>query len=167
MKLSVASGLAAIAFTWSALALVGPAAAQTTDDLAGTWRPVAVINTRPDGSTVYPFGPDPKGILVFQSNGRFAFILNRADLPKFAANNRNLGTAEENKAIVQGSFAYFGTYSVANKVVTMQVEGGTWPGWTGIELERLILSFSGSEMRWTDPSPSVGGRVENAWARTR
>jgi hypothetical protein len=41
--------------------------------------------------------------------------LNRADLPKFAANNRNVGTPEENKAIVQGSFAYFGTYTVTNK----------------------------------------------------
>jgi hypothetical protein len=167
MKLPVASGLAAIAFTWSALPLVGPAVAQTADEMAGTWRPVAVTNTRPDGSTVYPFGPNPKGILVFQTNGRFAFILNRADLPKFAANNRNFGTAEENKAIVQGSFAYFGTYSVANKVVTMHVEGGTWPGWTGTELERLVLSFSDSEMKWTDPSPSVGGKVENHWARTR
>jgi ABC-type uncharacterized transport system substrate-binding protein len=36
----------------------------------------------------------------------------RSDLPKFGSNNRMSGTPEENKAIVQGSIAYFGTYSI-------------------------------------------------------
>src|SRR5262249_52921942 len=35
----------------------------------------------------------------------------RSDLPKFASNNRDMGTPEENKAVVQGSITYFGTYS--------------------------------------------------------
>ena len=139
----------------------------TGAELVGTWRPVAVINTRLDGSVVHPLGPDPKGILVFEANGRFAFILNRPDLPRFSSNNRNTGTAEENKAVVQGSFAYFGTYSLADDVVTMHVEGGTWPGWFGADLERRILSFSGDDMRWTDPSPSIGGIIENVWTRTK
>ena len=52
--------------------------AQSANDLVGTWRPVSVTNTRPDGSTALPFGPNPKGILVFHQNGHFAFILNRA-----------------------------------------------------------------------------------------
>jgi len=68
---------------------------------------------------------------VFQSDGYFAFILNRTDLSKFAANNRYAGTLEENKTIVQGSFAYFGTYTVTNKTVVMHVDAGTWPGWYG------------------------------------
>src|SRR5262245_33177559 len=166
MKLRIAPALVTIALLWCGLAS-SHAIAQTANDLVGIWSPVSAVNTRPDGSTVYPFGPDPKGILVFASNGHFAFILNRPDLPKFAANNRNMGTADENKAIVQGSFAYFGTYSVANKVVTMHVEGGTWPSWTGTHLERLILSFSGDDMKWTDPTPSVGGKIENTWRRTK
>jgi hypothetical protein len=139
----------------------------TGAELVGTWRPVAVINTRPDGSIVHPLGLDPKGILVFEANGRFAFILNRPDLPRFSSNNRNMATAEEYKAIVQGSFAYFGTYSLEDEVVTMHVEGGTWPGWFGADLERRILSFSGDDMRWTDPTPSIGGTIENAWTRTK
>jgi len=139
----------------------------TGAELVGTWRPVAVINTRPDGSVVHPLGPDPKGILVFESNGRFAFILNRPDLPKFASNNRNAGTGEENRAIVQGSFAYYGTYAVADEVVTMHVEGGTWPGWFGCNLERHVIAFSGDDMSWTDPTPSVGGTIENVWTRTK
>lgn len=135
--------------------------------IVGTWRPVSVINTRPDGSTGLPFGPNPSGIVVFQRNGHFAFILHRPNLPKFAANNRFAGTAEENKAIVQGTLAYFGIYSLENIIIKMHVEGGTWPGWTGSALERHIILLTEDEMKWTDPSPTIGGSAENAWARIK
>ena len=149
------------------ISCVEPAVAQSAADLVGTWLPVSAVNTRPDGTTIETFGPAPKGILVFQSDGYFAFILNRADLAKFATNNRNAGTPEENKTIVQGSFAYFGTYTLTNNVVVMHVDGGTWPNWYGTNLERLIISFSGSELKWTDPTPSVGGKIENVWRRAK
>jgi hypothetical protein len=146
---------------------VNTTVAQSAADLVGTWLPVSAVNIRPDGTTVETFGPSPKGILVFQSDGYFTFVLNRADLPKFAANNRNAGTPEENKTIVQGSFAYFGTYTVTNNTIIMHVDGGTWPAWYGADLERRIISFSGSELKWTDPTPSVGGKIENVWKRAK
>jgi len=62
--------------------------------------------------------------LIFDNYRRFSFILTRPDLPKFASNNRGTGTAEENKAIVQGSLAYFGTYSLVGKFIKMHVDGG-------------------------------------------
>src|SRR5216117_4082860 len=46
------------------------------------------------------------------SNGRYVIAFSRADLPKVASNNRTTATAEENKAIVGGSLAHFGTVSV-------------------------------------------------------
>ena len=144
-----------------------PASAQSAADLVGTWFPVSAINTRSDGTVIETFGPNPKGILIFQGDGTFAFILNRADLPKFASNNRNTGTAEENKTIVQGSFAYYGTYTLTNNTVVMRVDGGTWPGWYGNDLERRIISFSGNELKWTDPTPSIGGKIENVWKRAK
>jgi hypothetical protein len=144
-----------------------PARAQSAADLVGTWLPVSAVNTRPDGTTVETFGPNPKGILIFQNDGHFAFILNRADLPKFASGKRNAGTEEENRTIVQGSFAYFGTYTVKNNTVVMHVDGGTWPSWYGSELERRIVSYNGSDLKWTDPTPSVGGTIENVWKRAK
>ena len=39
-------------------------------------------------------------------------ILQRATLPRFASDNRMSGTAEENKAVVQGSIAYFRNYAI-------------------------------------------------------
>jgi hypothetical protein len=156
-----------IAVTALSLGIFCPDAvfAQTAKDLAGTWLPVSATLIRQDGSKIDPFSQNLKGILNFDNSGRFAFILTRPDLPKFASNNRNTGTAEENRAIVQGSLAYFGTYSLAEKTIKMHVEGGTWPGWTGTDIERIIFSFSGDELKWTDPTPSVGGKAENVWRR--
>jgi hypothetical protein len=31
----------------------------------------------------------------------------------------------------------------------------------------LNLTFSDDEMRWTDPTPSIGGTIENVWTRTQ
>jgi len=64
----------------------------------------------------------PKGIIVFTSDGRFIYLYSRGDLPKFASNNRATGTADENKAVVQGSIATFGTYSVAGKELSLKIE---------------------------------------------
>jgi hypothetical protein len=43
------------------------------------------------------------------------------------------GTSEENKAIVQGSIANFGTYSVSGKELDLKVEGSTYRPALGIE----------------------------------
>ena len=102
--------LTTMALSGAALS-AGSAFAQTAKDLVGTWKSVSTIVTGPDGRKSEPFGPNPNSVLVFDANGRFVLVNTRPDLPKFASNNRMQGTAEENKAIVQGSIAYFGTYS--------------------------------------------------------
>jgi hypothetical protein len=91
----------------------GSALAQTAKDIVGTWKQVTNINIAPDGRRSEPFGANPNAIITFDANGRFVTVTTRPDVPKFASNNRMQGTAEENKAMVQGGIAYFGTYSVA------------------------------------------------------
>jgi hypothetical protein len=82
------------------------------DQLVGTWMLVSSHNIRSDGSKIDRSGPNPKGILIYTSDGHFVFVNTRSDLPKFASNSRDRGTPEEYKGAVQGSLAYFGTYSV-------------------------------------------------------
>ena len=141
--------------------------AQTAKDIVGTWKPVSVTVTGLDGRKTEPFGPNPNSILTFDANGRFVLVNTRPDLPKFASNNRLQGTAEENKAIVQGSIAYFGTYSVVDKVIIEKVEGGTWPNWVGTEQKRPIISLTGDEMKLSTPAASVGGTAENTYKRIK
>jgi Lipocalin-like domain len=125
----------------------GDAIGQTAKDLVGVWTPVSV----------QAFGPNPKGLLIFESNGRFSLQLMKAELPKYAANNRNEGTAEENKATVQGVISYYGTYSVNGTDLIFHVEACSFPNWTGTDQKRNNLAITGDELKYTNPAPSVGG----------
>src|SRR6266852_1872201 len=71
----------------------GDAVGQTAKDLVGTWTWVSVDNVRPDGTKVQLYGPNPKGVLMFASDGRFFFLQTRPGRPAFAANKRNEGDA--------------------------------------------------------------------------
>jgi Lipocalin-like domain len=145
----------------------GSAFAQTAKDLVGTWKMVTNINTAPDGRRSESFGPTPNSVLTFDANGRFVFVGTRPDLPKFASNNRMQGTAEENKAIVQGSIAYFGTYSVIDKVLIQKVEGSTWASWIGTDQKRPIVSFMGDDMKVANPATTLGGTSEATYKRIK
>ncbi len=138
------------------------------EQLVGTWKIVSVDNTRPDGSIKQIFGANPRGIAVFDALGNTVIVLMRSDRAKFAANNRDLGTPEENRATVQGTHAYFGRYSVieAENTLVFHNEGNTFPNQEGIDTKRFI-SITGDEFRWTTPDPSVGGRSEAIWKRVR
>ena len=138
------------------------------EQLVGTWKIVSVDNTRPDGSIKQIFGANPRVIAVFDAHGNTVVVLMRSDRAKFAADNRDLGTPEEYKATVQGTHAYFGTYSVieADKTLIFHVEGNTFPNQEGIDTKRFI-SVTGDEFRWTTPTPSVGGRSEAVWKRVK
>jgi len=138
------------------------------EQLIGTWKIVSVNNTRPDGSTKQIFGANPRGIAVFDAHGNTVVVLMRSDRAKFAADSRDLGTPEENKATVQGTHAYFGSYSVIEeeKTLVFHNEGNTFPNQEGVDTKRFI-SISGDEFRWITPAPSVGGRSEAVWKRVK
>jgi Lipocalin-like domain len=149
------------------VALPAAAVAQTAKDLVGTWTNFSNINIRADGSRVSVFGPNGKGLAIFDSNGHFAIVNINPDVPKFAANNRAQGTPAENKAAMEGGIALFGTYTVgADKVINFKVEGSTYPNWTGTEQKRTVLSFTGDELKWTLPA-SIGGTAEVGWRRVK
>lgn len=83
----------------------------------------------------------------------------KADLPKFAVNNRTKGTAEENQAVVQGSVAAIGSYKVAEAKegkVILHFVGSTFPNWTVQDQER-IFTVTGNEMKMITPASGVGG----------
>jgi hypothetical protein len=129
---------------------------QTAKDLVGTWSWVSVDITRPDGTKYQAFGTTPKGFVIFDSNGRFAYLLSRPDRPKFAANNREQGTPEENKAAVLGTLAYSGTYEVSDKTLIFHVEASSYPNAEGVDQKRSI-TVTGDELRWINPAPTVAG----------
>jgi Lipocalin-like domain len=132
------------------------------DQLVGTWTQ--------DGTMVDTFGSNPRGILIFDASGRVAFIAMRGSLPKFAANDRTKGSPEENKAVVGGSFAYFGTYTVneADHSFTVHVDGSTFPNFDGADQKRTF-TLAGEELRYTNPVSTIGQGVivEAVWKRAK
>ena len=137
------------------------------DQLVGTWTLVEAIDVRPDGSKFNPWGSNPLGTYMFDASGRFAQMLIRSDLPKLP--NRAKGTPEQNQAIVAGSVAMYGTYSVseADKVITVHFEGSTFAGFNGTDGKRTIVSLTADELRTTNPNTSTGTRADSVWKRAK
>ena len=142
--------------------------AQTVEDLAGTWTIVSSVNEQ-DGKKTEAYGPNPKGVLTVDANGRYVLVIARAGLPRVASNNRTTGTPEENKALVQGSITHFGTLSVnaADKIMTFKVETHTtFPNWDGTEQKRPF-TISGDELTLTVPATSSAGTSTAVWKRAK
>ena len=145
----------------------GEVVAQTAKDLVGTWTLVSVVTER-DGRKFDAYGPNPKGLLVFDANGRYSVIFIAADLPKFLSGNRTSGTADENKAVVAGSLAHFGTYVVdeTEKSFTFQIDRATFPNWEGKNNKRSFV-IVGNELRFIDPHASGGGVATTIFERAK
>jgi Lipocalin-like domain len=137
------------------------------EQLVGTWTFVSAVDVQKDGTKVDRWGANPKGILMFDGNGRYSLIIMRSDLPKFTAKSFDQGTAEENKAVMQGLIVHFGTYSVDedNKTITTRVEGSSFPNLTG--QKRIITSLTADELKYTNPTSATGTTAEAAWKRAK
>lgn len=135
--------------------------------LVGTWTYVSSTTTRADGTKTAD--ANLKAIVIYTSDGHFAFVSVSGDLPKLANANRALATAEEAKAVVAGSIAYFGTYSIneADKVLTANVEASTYANLLDTEQKRIITSLTADEMRFTNPRTADGRTLEFVWKRAK
>jgi len=136
--------------------------------LVGSWILTSLISGEGAGE-ILPYGANPKGSMMVDANGRFSITVVRSDLPRFASNNRMTGTAEENKAIVQGVIAYFGTYEIdeSTHVLTVHVEASTFPNFD-CGTQTRILSFRGDdEVTYFNPTPSMGGTAKVTYRRAK
>ena len=78
------------------------------------------------------------------------------------------GTAEENAAVVQGTTANFGTWTVdeASKTLTVRYVGSLFPNQAGSESKRIV-SVTGDELRVTNPATGSGMRSDTVWRRAK
>jgi len=139
------------------------------DQLVGTWTLVSNDNVAPDGTKRQIFGTNPKGILIFEANGRYAQIFVRPGRPKFKANNRLQGTPEEIKAAYEGALVHFGTWSVteADKTIVIRTEGALYPNQEGTEGKRTIVSLTADELKLVNPTSGAGGTTEAVFRRAK
>lgn len=139
--------------------------AQSAKDLSATWTLVS-SHTEHGGIRTEPFGPNPKGVMTVDANGRYVIVTMRAELPTFASKNRANGTPQENQAIVGGSIAHFGTFSVnePERVIILKINTSTFPHWDGTE-QRWPFTITGDALQFTVPAASGGGSATTFWKR--
>ena len=137
------------------------------EQLVGTWLFSSASDTRSDATAVDRWGPNAKGMLMFDPSGRFMQTITRADLPKFAANRVDQGTAEENKAVMQGLIVLFGTYSLneSDKRLSMKIEGCSFPNLVGGTQTRTIIVLNANELKYMNPMTTTGAKAEVSWNR--
>jgi Lipocalin-like domain len=138
--------------------------------LVGTWHFVVAEVTAPDGKKSFPFGPTPRGILIFTPEGDFAQIHIASEVPKIASGNRLAATPEEYAGIMRGTIAQFGTYTVDEdkKTFTYKIVSSTFPNWDGILQTRLVEKISDDEFVNTNPNVGAGrGSATNLYRRVR
>src|SRR5262245_8989820 len=114
MNLTIKS-IAAFAAALLLAGLGGGANAQQKslkERLVGTWHFVIAEITGPDGTKSFPFGPKPRGMVIFTPQGDFMQIHIASEVPKIANGNRMAATPEEYAGIMRGTIAQFGTYTV-------------------------------------------------------
>lgn len=138
------------------------------EQLVGSWSFATAVTTLPNGNKVETFGPRPAGLLIFDANGRYASLVVRPGVPKFASNSRETGTADENKAAMQGAIAHAGRYTVneSDRTVTFHIEQSSFPNWNGTE-QRRPITVSGDDMKYTVPTSSIGGTAEVTFKRAK
>jgi hypothetical protein len=144
-----------------------PSASYDPEDLVGTWTLVSVV-TEMDSRKFDAYGPNAKGLLVFDADGRYSIIFIAGGLPNFASGNRSSGTADESKAVVAGSLAHFGTYVVdeIDKSFTFQIDRATFPNWDGRHNRRAFF-ITGDKLHFTDPHASGGGVAMTIFERAK
>ena len=78
------------------------------------------------------------------------------------------GTPEENMAVVHGSIAHFGRYTVneAEKTVTLHIETNTFPNSNGLDQTRPV-TVVGGELTWKTPASTGAGTAEVALRRLK
>jgi Lipocalin-like domain len=126
------------------------------EQLIGTWDFIIAEIVTADGQKTFPFGERPKGMLIFTASGHFSQVHVSDDLPKIASANRLAGTPEQNTAIVHGSLALFGTYTVdeAKKTLTFHIVASTFANQQGTSQTRTIDRLTADEFVNTNPGAS-------------
>jgi hypothetical protein len=138
--------------------------------IVGSWTPLLVDDVDADGTRSPIYGPNPKGMLMFSPDGRYSLQIMRDIRPKFAANSRLKGTADENKAVIGGIITHFGRYSLDEgaKTITLRIDGSSFPNWDGTSQTRPITALTDDVFTYVNPASSgSGGKSEVAWRRAK
>jgi hypothetical protein len=128
--------------------------------LVGTWKLVAIEERNAQGELVTPldYGPDPVGLLIYDTTGHMSVHAMRRGRAKLPSDDVHLAAPEQAKSAFVGYGAYFGTYEVDERagIVIHHVEGSLIPNWEG-SAQRRRFTLSGDKLTLEPPEIQAGG----------
>ena len=156
-----------IAVSILALFAASQASAQVKS-LAGTYVLVTAHTVDKTGQIKPMYGASPRGMLLMSSDGRYTLTIVASGLPKFMAGTRHNSTPQEKEAVIDGSIAHFGTYSLAEtgRTVTLAVQGSTFPNWEGTRIT-MPVSVAGDQYKFRLGKSEIGGIADLTFRRTK
>jgi hypothetical protein len=156
--------IALLAVSIGASAAHASPAPSLREQLIGTWILRIAEITAADGTKTLPFGPAPKGQVVFTPDGHFSQVHIASGLPRIAGNNRLNGSDADNRAIMRGTLSFFGTYSVdeSAKTVTFNITASTYPNAEGTSQTRRIDRLTANEFVNTNRNAARDGPAQAA-----
>ena len=145
-------------------AVLSPGFPQTTKSFIRHWRLISYEQRSATGEVIQPFGQDPIGRISYDSGGQMSAQLMRRDRQAFSDNDPQKGTYAEIRSAFAGYAAYYGSYTVDEKMgtVTHHVEVAWFPNWVGMKQVRRY-EFSGTQhdkLARTTPLRRLGTMAE-------
>jgi hypothetical protein len=121
--------------------------------LVGAWAFVSMSTIHDDGSKSDRWGPDVKGILIFDGTGHFAQIITRPKSNFFGARG----------------FSAFGRYSVdpSGRQITVLIKGSSNPDVNEATQLRAIVSLTETELKYVNTMLVSGAKIEAHWRRLK
>ena len=121
--------------------------------LVGAWAFVSLFTIHDDGSKSDRWGPDVKGMLMFDGAGHFAQIITRPKSNFFG---------------VRG-FSAFGRYSIdpSGRSIVVSIKGSSNPDVNGATQRRTIVSLNETELKYINMMLVSGAKIEAQWRRLK
>jgi hypothetical protein len=112
---------------------------------------VSSVNTRNDGTLIDRWGPNTKGILMFDGSGNFSQIIIGSESRMFGAK----------------TYSAFGSYTLDAEGgnITMTFTGCSIAKSIGSIQERKIVLLTADELKYINPLTASGTVAEVAWKR--
>jgi hypothetical protein len=125
------------------------ASAETPSSIAGTWRLTAADKLLPNGTRIADYGPNPRGLVVFTTDGYYSVQIYRDERVRFSSGDKRKGTADEYREASLGSSVHFGRYSVdpVKHTISFAIERSTFPNWDQTTQIRAY-EMKGDELSW-------------------
>ena len=139
------------------------------EQFVGTWQMAAFDVSFSDRETLYPYGQEPQGMLMYDRLGNMAVQIMRPGIAPFAIYDRWMGTPEEVLAAFNGYLAYYGSYTVnvEEKSVSHHMSGSVFPNYIGDTSVRSF-EFLGNTLVLSTPPMPFGGAAGSGtltWVR--